>query len=752
MATTTAPSAQRASPAEHNLPLALTALIGRARELDTIGEVLRRTRLVTITGPGGVGKTRLALELARRQLARRSDGVWLVDLAAVPEIPDVAAEVARVLEVRSARGKTPTDALRSYLANRDVLLVLDNCEPVVAACAELAAALLTACRDVRILATSRESLGVTGETVWRLDPLAEEDAYRLFVERARQRQPGFIPTAATEATIAELCARLDRLPLAIELAAARIAVMSPAEVLAALETRLDELGGADRLSPPHHRTLAATLEWSYQLLEPTEQRTFRSLAVFVGGFDAEAAMTVAPGLSLDVLARLVEKSLVAVVESAAGRTRYRLLETMREYAYELLVQEGELDDVRERHLRHFSTLAGPFEARWLSPRALVVVSELGDDYENFRAALEWAAATDPCRARALLAGLKELFILLGVADGHRLAQLLLERCAARDRERVQVQIVYGSLAMLAADAETARRALADAQSLSVELGEQELEGWAHLFLGLVETLVVRAPLLESAREHLEATRALHHERGIGTGWARATAVLGLTFLMTGDPARARELVEQALAVDVEAGDDWGQGQCHLYLGIIKESITTDADVVTAHYREAVDRLRRFRGGPLLPAALIGQTGVLVHRDPARALGVVAAAYALRDRSGAEFAPFFRARAERVRAAAEAALDVGAQRIWAEGERLSVDDAIALAFGSKRPPRPASPDGLSVREREVAELVATGLSNKEIAARLHLSVRTVESHVRHALTKTGLSNRTQLAAWARERIQ
>ena len=308
----------------------------------------------------------------------------------------MAAETARVLDVRSPRGKTPIEALRKYLANRDVLLVLDNCEQLVAGCAELVTALLTSCRDVLILATSREHLGITGETVWRLDPLAAPDAFRLFVERARQREPRFMPSEATETVIADLCARLDRLPLAIELATARVNVMSPAELLAGLETRLDELGGADRLAPAHHRTLRTTLEWSYQLLDPAEQQAFRSLAVFVGGFDAEAPRAVAPGLSSELFVRLVDKSLVAVVESPTGRTRFRLLETMREYANELLVAAGELDAARERHLRHFSARAGSFEVRWPSSRAPLFVEELADDYENLRAALEWAAVTDPC--------------------------------------------------------------------------------------------------------------------------------------------------------------------------------------------------------------------------------------------------------------------------------------------------------------------------------------------------------------------
>jgi non-specific serine/threonine protein kinase len=748
METTASRTAEPDVSAEHNLPEPLTSLVGRASELERIGETLRTTRLVTLTGPGGVGKTRLALALARRQLTRRPHGAWLVDLASGPETPDVAAETARVLHVRGSSGTTPTDALRRYLADRDLLLVLDNCEHVVDACAQLAGALLTSCRDVRIMATSRELLGVSGETVWRLEPLAPEDAYRLFVERARQRHAAFMPAKETDATIAELCARLDRLPLAIELAAARVSAMSPEEVLSGLASRLGVLGHGGRLGPPHHRTVRAAVEWSHQLLDPAEQRAFRSLAVFAGGFDAGAAAAVAPGLSVDVLARLVDKSLVAVVESPRGTTRYRLLEIVREYASELLVEAGALDAARERHLRHFSALADVAREEWLSTGAQRFVNELDEDYENVRTALEWAAASDACSAMRLLAGTRDLFFRFGQAEGLRIARLLLERCPVRDRHRAETLISAGQLATSMGDSGAARSVLAEARDVSTALDEPVLEAWTRFFQGLTETL---AGDIEPGREHLEASRALCHELGIRIGEARSIAVLGTTYVMADESARAKALLEAALSIYIAENDRWGQGQCHIFLGTLAESSGADPSSATSHYRKAVDFLRPSRDATLLPVALIGQAGVLRRGDPARAHKVAAAACAIRARIGGDFAPIYRARLERIRAAGEAVLGADADRLWAQGARLGVDDAVALAFGTATP-RPASPAGLSARELEVAGLVAEGLSNKAIAAALYLSVRTVESHVRHVLAKVGLDNRTQLATWARERIQ
>lgn len=732
----------------HNLPVALTPLIGRSRELDAVGETLRRSRLVTITGAGGAGKTRLGIELARRQIGRRADGVWLVDLTAAAD-PDPAAEVARTLAVGGRSGASPTDSLRGYLADRDVLLVLDNCEHVIDACAELTASLLGACPGVHILATSREFLGVSGETVWRLDPLEAHDAQRLFVERARQRRPDFLPGEQTEMTIAVLCARLDHLPLAIELAAARVSVMSPAEILAALDARLDPLGGTWRSFPERHRTVRATIEWSHALLDGDEQRAFRSLAVFVGGFEAGAALSVVPGLTLDMFARLVDKSIVTVGKSARGGTRYRLLETIREFGHERLADAGELEAARAHHLRHFSVPEDDvIRDGWPSLRAIEVLDQFEEDYGNVVAALEWAATSSPCAGARLLFARRDLFLMLGQADGRRLADLLLERCPARDPHGIELLITAGVLAMLVADVPGAKRAHERAYELAVALGEPRLEGWAYFFHGLADTLGGAA---EAARPSLMRARELLERAGIQIGAAHASATLGLTYLAAGNTAHAAELLEPALAAQTAAGYRWGQGQAHLYLGLVGDAVAPGSTAALAHYRDAIACLRPYRDSSLVPVALIGQANALARRDPVRALRVVAAAWSNRRRIGGEFAPLFRAFAERARTRCEIAIGTEAESIWAQGSRLGVDDAIALASGT-RSPRAAAPGELSARELEVVRLVAIGLANKAIAAELHLSVRTVESHVRHVLAKVGLDNRTQLASWARERIQ
>jgi non-specific serine/threonine protein kinase len=422
-----------------NLPLPLTSFVGRERELAAIEELVAAHRMVTLTGPGGVGKTRLALEVARAVAGEAHaypDGVWFVALEALADPALVPQAVTGALGVPEEPGRLPTTVLADALRPRRLLLVLDNCEHVVGACAALAAALLRACPQVRLLATSREALSVAGETVRTVPAMtlpdpdathpgdggAPAEAVRLFAERAAAVWPGFAVTAGNARAVAEICRRLDGLPLALELAAARARVLPPEQLLERLTDRFGLLTGGGRTVPPRHQTLRATLEWSYDLLPEAERRLFGRLSVFAGGFTLGAAENVCSGIAgagfLDLFTRLVDQSLVVVEGPAAGAARYRLLETMRAFAAERLAATpnqgatGEADAVRDRHAAFFSALAaeqGAEQGVWLD--------RLEADHDNLRAALarwlENGAAGGAARGLRLAAALGPFWQLRG---------------------------------------------------------------------------------------------------------------------------------------------------------------------------------------------------------------------------------------------------------------------------------------------------------------------------------------------------
>ena len=361
-----------------NLPAPLTGFVGRAEEQLRLRQALTATRMVTVTGMGGCGKTRLALQVAGAVLPDYPDGVWLADLAALTDPLLIVGTVASALDVRDTHQHTLLDSLMAALRARRLLLVLDNCEHLVDACAAVVSAILRACPWVRILATSRESLGVPGEHILTLLPLALpsrtdrladvqcSDAVRLFTERARAVRPGFALTQRNAATVAALCRRLDGIPLALELAAARLSALSVEDLAARLDDRFGLLGGAaNRAGPPRQQTLRVTLDWSHHLLDEPERAVLRRLSVFAGGWTLDAAEAVCVGseaLRADVaglLCRLVDKSLALVEDAAAegGERRYRLLETVREYAGEHLLASGEAAGTRWRHRAWYLALA-----------------------------------------------------------------------------------------------------------------------------------------------------------------------------------------------------------------------------------------------------------------------------------------------------------------------------------------------------------------------------------------------------------
>ena len=398
--------------AAHNLPSQLTRFIGREREITEVQPLVAAERLVTLTGAGGAGKTRLALQVAHGFVGDYPHGVWLIELAPLADPDLLAHTIAATLGLRPESSQGITDSVITFLRPRTTLLLFDNCEHVIAECAGLVDQILRACPRVRILATSREALGIAGERAWRVpslelpavkkdlsvDTAAKSDAVRFFVERAQAVASQFALTSANAPIIARLCQRLDGIPLALELAAARMKLLSLDQISARLDDRFQLLTGGSRTAVPRQQTLRATIDWSYDLLSDDERRLLRRLAVFTGGCSLEAAEQVCGGDesrggdTLELLSHLIDKSLVAVDDEDEER-RYRLLETVRQYSRDRLFESGEAAALRDRHLRFFEQLAVNAEVEFLGPNALVWARRLAADHDNLRAALEWALAT-----------------------------------------------------------------------------------------------------------------------------------------------------------------------------------------------------------------------------------------------------------------------------------------------------------------------------------------------------------------------
>ena len=778
------------------LPVALTSLVGRDGALGELDGLLDGTRLLSLTGPGGCGKSRLALALAGRAGAERGEACWC-DLADVADQALVAERVAGALGVQPPPGGATVDAIARHLGAQRVLLVLDNCEHVVDACAALTAHLLQTCPQLSVLATTRQPLAVPGEQVWRVPGLGDDDSGpALFAERARSVAPGFVLDDATAPAVERICRWLDGMPLGIELAAARVAVLGVDEIAERLERDMSLLRQRSRTAPARHQTLAAALDWSHEMLDPGEQALLRRLAVFRGGFTLAAAEAVAAGDPLDgldvldALGRLVDQSLVQVVRSE-GESRFRLLETIRQYAAAKLGASGEQDAVLAAHAAWFGELAtrasralrgGAEQRAWLR--------RLDAEHDNLRALLGRLLPGDPEAGGRLAGALWPFWYRRGHYDE---ARLWLEQAAGVVEEmapdvRADVLAGAGVLAFLQCEygvaAERLERALALRRDLGDPMGmaavlqrlgsiareqgryedartlhEQALALWEELddeagvatsldFLGF-------AAWLSGDLDRAEAlcSRALERFRARGAAQETAACLinLGATAHYRGDDALAAARLEEALAGARELGYEEGIAWALHELGIIA-CRRRDPALAAARLREALvvhHRLGdRWRATSVLEE-IAG--GLLAQARPHRAAETLGAAGALRERLGTPVPPAERKALERALRAVRGALKPGAFRTaWAEGGTLGLDRAMDRALealdelysGAPAPAAPAAGPPLTDRERDVLVLLCQGATNREIGAALFISASTAGVHVSNILHKLGASGRVE----------
>lgn len=761
---TESPSAARAV---RRAPAERTTFVGRRRELADAKARLSTARLVTVVGPGGVGKTRLALRVAEGVSRNFVAGAWFVELAGLRDPALLAEHVAVALELPPAASGWAVGGLADHLRGKRLLLVLDNCEHLIEACAVLVEALLRASPDLRVLATSREPLRVDGESVLPLPPLSlpaeregaslsaliRSEAVALLLQRATASAPGFAVDATNAELVARLCRRLDGIPLAIELAAVNLGSRPLAEVLAEIADSTDALARGRQVGEPRHRTIHATVAWSYSLLSDEERLVWRRLGAFAGSFTSEAAAAVCDvpaARTSAMLAALVEKSMV-VREPASNR--YRLLETLRDHALANLRASGELAVTQQRHRDWFTDRALAADAAsWPGD----TIERASPDLDDWRAALQGAVADQAgaLRGLELCTALYPFWDVQGrTGEGRRWLRALLTVVTGSSRARAKAIAGDGYLAALQGDHEASRSLLEQAGAMAREHGDDRT-----LAMTLVWGAAAHVNLgdIAAAEPPLDEAIARFERAGDAFGIGFASMGLGVTWLASGSPDRARPLLEDAVARLRD--HPWMLGHALRPLGVAK-GLLGDRAAGERLLKESIRLLGGLRYERALALSVESLAWITSMRgDAERAATLLGCAVALRRSVGTVLPGVWQSHHDVCDAAVRERLGQrAADAAIAKGASWSTEAAVSFALEEPavagEMPRTAARTAAtadkrpSPRERETARLVGRGLSNKEIAAELVLSERTVETHVRHLMDKLGVSSRVEIAVWA-----
>jgi predicted ATPase len=721
---------QSLSTLPNNLPLQLTTFIGREKERAEIKELLHSARLVTLTGSGGTGKTRLSLEVGGELLTAFPNGVWLVELAPLTNPEQIVPALAQVFGLQELSFNSLEAFVMDFLHDKKLLLILDNCEHLIAACARLVDKLLRQCAGLKVLASSREALGIAGEVAYRIPSLADSESNCLFEERARAANPAFALTNENAAFVTQICARLDGIPLAIELAAARIQLFSVDQIASRLDDRFKLLTGGSRTALPRQHTLRALIDWSYDMLGEEERRLFRRLSVFAGGWTFEAAEFVAPKQDvLELLTQLVNKSLVVVDNDGRETTRYHLLETIRQYARDKLLDAGEAFEVRTLHSQFFLQMAEAAEPHFYRADSEKVISSLDNERDNYRVSLEWTSENDIESALRIIYALQIYWVRNGyLAEGRQLAETVIAKAetlpplegeAAIHRNFLIARALstLSGVAMNQGDQQYVHEVTAKceafareignkgmvaralAYSCSASLGVGDIEGveiWSRkalqyareaedpYVLGL--SLAVRSEYLiitdqepEQAREYSSQSTKILMDNGLVWVYALVWMMIGMMAKYKGDFTLSRESFKKVLPLFREMGDIHRATMIQSEFGHM-ERYEGNIDQAEQVYRETILVWQKIGHR----AAVANQLEffafiALAHGQDERAARLLGAAEALREKIKIQMSPFERIEYDKQVSDLRGRMPEKAfSSLWAEGRRMPMEQAVTFA--------------------------------------------------------------------------